>query len=142
MASRTVTDVAPRQLGEPLLPGLFWLRGRGLVERSASGVALGDGDVEADVTDLVKAVGQDVTDEPAQELDWMDGDGVAILCAKGDRVLRNVDQATVADADAMSVAPQILQDVFATIERRLGVDHPVFWKPSHQIRKGFRVIEV
>lgn len=48
-----------------------------------------------------------------------------VLPAKGDMIVVHRQQAVIGDGYAMRIASQILQDVFRSSERRLGVDDPV-----------------
>jgi hypothetical protein len=48
-----------------------------------------------------------------------------IIVPEADHPVLEVEQAGVADRRAMGVPGQILQDLFGTAERRLGVDDPV-----------------
>jgi hypothetical protein len=53
-----------------------------------------------------------------------------ILPAKTHRGIRDREQAVVGDGDAMSVAGQIVKDVFWSAEGWLGIDDPVLFKQS------------
>jgi hypothetical protein len=61
-----------------------------------------------------------------------------ILPAKTHRGIRDREQAVVGDGDAMSVAGQIVKDVFWSAEGWLGVDDPVLLEQSAQ--KGDEVL--
>ena len=51
--------------------------------------------------------------------------GCIILPPEGDAVILEADQAMVRDGDAVRVAGEVVEDVFGTAKRRLGVDHPI-----------------
>ena len=51
--------------------------------------------------------------------------GCIILPAEGDAVILEADQAMVRDGDAVRVAGEVVEDVFGTAKRRLGIDDPV-----------------
>src|SRR5215472_749477 len=51
-----------------------------------------------------------------------------VLPAESDVGVGDVDKPMVGDRDPMRVASQIMQDMFGTAERRLGIDHPIFPK--------------
>lgn len=129
-ADAAAIDVASGQRPEALAPSGG--RGGGLGSRSrdehgACGIQrVGDSGtgVEAIVADLVESVGQDVLHEAAQELDWVERGGLAVLGAKGDGVVGDGGEAAVGDADTMRVAAQVTQDVIRAPERLLGVDDP------------------
>ena len=95
------------------------------------GLALRAGQ-QAVMPDAVKAVGQHVDQEPADELvggqphDLLPVAGLdaVVLPAEGDRLGIGADQAAVRDGDAMGVAAEIGQHRLGAAEGRLGVDHP------------------
>ena len=55
-----------------------------------------------------------------------------ILPAKTHRGIGDREQSVVGDSDAMSVAGQIVKDVFCSAEGGLGIDDPVLLKQSAQ----------
>lgn len=59
------------------------------------------GCIQPEVADLLEAGRQDVLDETVQELDGMQGQGVAVLGEEGDGVWSDIDEPTVSDGDAM-----------------------------------------
>ena len=81
--------------------------------------------------DADKAAGQDVKQEAAQEL--MGGNGHDLLLAavsvvsptEGDAIVFEVQETMVGDGDAVGVAGQVLENVFRSAERRLGIDDPI-----------------
>ena len=87
---------------------------------------------EALVADAVKAVGQHVEEEAADELRRCEGHdlvAVAAFCTvilpgEGDAVVVEADQAAVGDGDAVGVAAEIGEHRFRPGEGPLGVDHP------------------
>ena len=86
---------------------------------------------EAEATDANEAFGQDVDEETSQELIGCDGHdlplaaGCVVLPAEGDAIAFEADQAMVGDGDAVRVAGEIVEDMFGSAERRLGIDDPV-----------------
>ena len=72
--------------------------------------------------------------EATQELRNRDRQGSFLVAmggvspAKGDLVVVDRDQAVVGDGDAVSVAAEILQNMFGTSEGWLAVDHPSMTK--------------
>lgn len=83
--------------------------------------------------DAVKAVGQAVKQEPADELMRRQGHmprcvAAAIIApAEGDAGIVGTDQAAVSDGDAVRVAAEIGEDMFGGTEGRLGVDDPALF---------------
>jgi hypothetical protein len=57
-----------------------------------------------------------------------------ILPTKTHRGIRDREQGVVGDGDAMSVAGQIVKDVFWSAKGGLGIDDPVLLKQSAQKR--------
>lgn len=101
-------------------------------------VGYGSAGIEAMVADLVEAVGQDVLHEAAQEVYWVQRDGLAVLCAEGHGVVGDGGEAAVGDGDTMSVAAQVTQHVIRAPERLLGVDDPGHAsETSHETVEGF-----
>jgi hypothetical protein len=80
--------------------------------------------VEAIVPDLVEAVGKDVEEEAAKELDGVEGDGAAVFGAEGDGIGGDLDEPGVGDGDAMGVAAEILEHVIEFPEGLFDVDDP------------------
>jgi len=48
-----------------------------------------------------------------------------VLPAKGDAIVVESDETMVGDGDAVSVASQVVENMFCPAERRLGVDDPL-----------------
>ena len=48
-----------------------------------------------------------------------------VLPAEGDSIVVEGDETMVGDGNAVSVASQVVEDMFCPAERRLGVDDPV-----------------
>ena len=111
--------------------GQQWGTGGGqqlTAEREFGGaVAVGQ---EAVIADALKAFGQNVQQEAANELVGGERHGllpvaVAIVFpAKADLALVDVDKAIVRDSDAVSVSRDIGQDLFRIGEGRFGIDAP------------------
>lgn len=80
--------------------------------------------VDADVTELVKALWQDMLDEATEELDGVQADATFAAGAEGDAVRAKREDARVGDGDAVSVTAKIFDDMRGTAERALGVDVP------------------
>lgn len=116
-------------------------RGRGSTRASP-----GDdcpGRIEADVTDLVEAGGQDVSDEPAEELRARHGCAVGTTGANGDGVAEAPEDAVVGERNAMGVAAEVFDDVLGTAKGALGVDVPILSTETRgEASKGFGIIEV
>ena len=86
---------------------------------------------EAEVADAMEAVGQGVKEEAAnefagRELHDLGGAGLTvILPSKGDMVVVEGDEAAVGNGDAVSVTPEIGENLGRSAERLLGIDDPV-----------------
>ena len=109
------------------------VRGGGVEMEPAEGeglaaVAVGE---QSEVADLDEACRQDVKQEAADELDRIEGhDAAAVVMsgvspAEAHLSVVETEQPSVGDGDAVGVAGQVLQHVFGSAERRLGVDHPL-----------------
>src|SRR5881409_1542756 len=86
---------------------------------------------KAEVTDTHETSGQDVEEEPAQELRrgqchqaLLVAVGV-VLPAEGDALPVKDQESMVGDGDAMSVAAQVTENLPCASEGRLGIHHPV-----------------
>jgi len=84
---------------------------------------------QAVVAHLVRPFGQDVLQEPPQEL--LGGEchqvgraGGAFLPAKGNLAILQLEDTPVGDGDAVHVAAEIGQHLAGAVESRLGVDDP------------------
>ena len=86
---------------------------------------------QSEVTDLDEAGGQDMEQEAADELDRIQAHDAAAVAmprvppAEAHLAVVEAQQPSVGDGDAMRVSGQILQYMFRSTERRLGVDHPL-----------------
>jgi hypothetical protein len=86
---------------------------------------------EAEVADTNQAFGQNVKKKSAQELicrnghDFVLGAVSIVSPAEGDAIVLESHESMVGDSYAMSVAGQIVENVFGAAEGRLGIDHPV-----------------
>src|SRR6185437_4700924 len=101
------------------------------------------GGVEADVADLVEAVGQHVLHEAPEELDGGEGLGGVAAGPEHDARIGDVEQAAVGDADAMGVTAKVGDDVLGGRERRLRVDVPGELRElGYQTGEGTWVAEV
>jgi len=90
---------------------------------------------EAEVADAVETVGQDMEEEPADELSRLQPHHlgraaiVIVLPGEGDMGLVEGDEAGVGDGDAMGVAAEIGEHLGGAAEGLLGVNDPV--DPPH-----------
>lgn len=86
---------------------------------------------KTEVADAVKAVGQCVKKEAANELVGLELHGLCraalavILPREGDMIVVEGDEAAVGDRDPMGIAAEISQDLGGPAERLLGVDDPI-----------------
>jgi hypothetical protein len=93
-----------------------------------SAVAVGK---QSEVADLDEAGRQDMEQETSDELDRIELQDAAAVVVSGiapPKVHLSVveaEQSSVGDGDPVSVAGQVLQHMFGSSERRLGVDHPL-----------------
>lgn len=55
-------------------------------------------------------------DETVQELDGMEGLGLAVLGAEGNGVWADIDEPTVGDGDAMGVAAEVTKQMLSALE--------------------------
>ena len=86
---------------------------------------------ESEVADANQAAGQDVKQEAAQEL--ISGNGHDLLLAavgiispaEGDAIVLEGHEAMVGNGDAMSVASQVVENMFGAAEGWLSVDDPI-----------------
>ena len=86
---------------------------------------------ESEVADANQAAGQDVKQEATQEL--ISGNGHDLLLAavgiispaEGDAIVLEGHEAMVGNGNAMSVAGQVVENMFGAAEGWLGVDDPV-----------------
>ncbi len=80
--------------------------------------------------------------EAADELDRIEShDAAAVVMsgvspAKAHLAVFEAEQPSVGDGDPMSVAGQVLQDMFGSSERRLGVDHPL--SSAQRMKQGVK----
>ena len=97
-----------------------------------SAVAVGK---QSEVADLDEAGRQDMEQETADELDRIElHDAAAVVVsgiapAKAHLAVVEAEQSSVGDGNPVRVARQVLQHMFGSSERRLGVDHPL--SPAH-----------
>jgi predicted anti-sigma-YlaC factor YlaD len=86
---------------------------------------------EAEVADADQAFRQNVKKKSAQELIYRNGHDFVLAAvsivspAEGDAIVLEGHEAMVGDSYAMSVAGQIVENVFGAAKGRLGIDHPV-----------------
>ena len=90
------------------------------------------------MADADQALGQDVDQEASQELLRRDGHdlllatGSVVLPAEGDSILLERYEAMVGDGDTVSVAGQIMENMFRSSKGRLGIDDPLLGKQLAQ----------
>jgi hypothetical protein len=89
---------------------------------------------KAEKADANEALGQDMQQEPSQELVNRESHlpllvpvGI-VFPAERDLAVLEGDQAMVRDGDAMGVTGQVVQNIFGPTEGRLGVNDPVLTK--------------
>ena len=87
---------------------------------------------EPEVAYLHEPVGEDVEEEPPDELGSLEGHDLLfvtvgiILPEEGDLAILRTDDAVVRDRDPVGVPPEVAEDGLWPVEGRLGVDHPLF----------------
>ena len=86
---------------------------------------------QPEVADLDEAGWQDMEQEAAYELGCIEShDAAAVVMsgvspAKADQSVVEAEESSVGDGDAVGIAGQVLQHVFGSAERGLGVDDPL-----------------
>ena len=86
---------------------------------------------QAEVADADQPFGQNVKKKSAQELICRNGHDLLLAAvsivppAEGDAIVLKGHESMVGDSDAMSVASQVLENMFGAAEGWLGIDHPV-----------------
>jgi len=144
-AMRTDAEVSPGECREARPPVEARRAASGPAEVGGGALArLGRrGSVQADVADLVQAVGQHVPDEASKERHRGKCFCPSVLGAEGDGVLTHGEQAAVGDADAVRVAPEVREHVPGLGEGGLGVHVPGGpGRALHQTREALGVDEV
>ena len=103
---------------------------------------------EAEVPDADETLGQNMDEEPSQELvglerhDLLLAAGCVILPAEGDAILLEGYEAVVRDRDAMGVAGEVVQNVFRPTEGWLGIDDPLLGEElAEELAEAFGVGE-
>ena len=125
-----------------------WIRSRGAEMKPAEGerlsaVAVGK---QSEVADLDEACRQDMEQEAADELDRIEGhDAAAVVMpgvapAEAHLSVIEAEESSVGDGNPMGVAGQVLQHMFGSAERRLGVDHPLSFGARCQAESEMRVV--
>ena len=95
-------------------------------------VAVGE---QSEVADLDEAGRQYMEQETSDELDRIElHDAAAVVVsgiapAKAHLSVVETEQSSVGDGNPVRVAGQVLQHMFGSSERRLGIDHPL--SPTH-----------
>lgn len=91
-------------------------------------VAVGE---QSEVADLDEACGQDVKQEPADELDGIEGHDCTVVVmsgvppAKAYPAVLDAEKSSIGNGHTVRVASQILEHMFGAAEGRLGADHPL-----------------
>jgi hypothetical protein len=109
-----------------------WIRCGGAEMKSAEGerltaVAVGE---QSEVADLDEARRQDMEQETADELDRIELHDAAAVVVPGiapseaHLSVFEAEESSVGDGNPVRIAGQVLQHMFGSSERRLGVDHP------------------
>jgi hypothetical protein len=89
---------------------------------------------KAEVADADQALGQNVDQESAQELNRGDRHDLLLAAvrivfpAKRDSIILERNQSMVGDGDAVRIASEIVQNMLGTAEGWLGIDDPVLAK--------------
>ena len=84
-----------------------------------------------EVAYLHEPVGEDVEEEPPDELGSLKGHDLlliavgVVLPTERDLAILHADDAVVRDRDPVGVPPEIAEDVLGPVEGRLGVNHPL-----------------
>ena len=97
---------------------------------------------QSEMADLDEASRQDVKQEAADELDRIElHDAAAVVMpgvspAEAHLAVLEAEESSVGDGDSMCVVGQILQHMFGSSERRLGVDHPL--SPAHVSKQSMK----
>ena len=143
--TRTQADVASSEMREPFAPAARRPCAQGVAEERPGGLSWRSrcGGVQADVPNLVQAIGQDVLHEATEKFDGRERFGALAFGAESDRAVRDAEQAAIGDADAMGIATQVGQHVRAFFEGGFGVNIPR--QPSdapHQGAQALRVTKV
>src|SRR5258708_1137423 len=104
-AARAVLDVVTGELAQLVRPGRRSVRGGSSrhgwcqsFERLPTCV-VGRSGVQAVMTNLVEAIGEDVLHESAQELDWSQAQRLAVFGAEDHGVLAHKDETAVGDTN-------------------------------------------
>jgi len=92
------------------------------------------------MADLDEAFGQHVENEASKKLMSRQGDGVGAVSAKGDAAMVEGDEAIVADADAMGVPPEVVEELSLIAKGGLLLDDPPDLLES--VAQGERVVRL
>ena len=103
---------------------------------------------EAEVANAHEAFGKYVQQEAAQELICRKGHELllaamsVVLPSEGDSIVVEGDETMVGDGNTVSVASQVVEDMFGPSERSLGIEHPILTEQrSQKSVEGFRFAE-
>jgi hypothetical protein len=131
---RTAGEIGSCPLLYPFGSGLFlragWLRWVQQVAALAESLRLAAVGQEADMTQALKALGQNMQEKAAHELVGRQGHGLAAIAlaaiAKVDAYLTvvNSEDAVVDDGHAMGIASEIGEHLLRSCHRLLGIDDP------------------
>jgi hypothetical protein len=154
MASGTSSDIASSQLSECLDPRgararwkrrgrMLWGPRSELLPRSVELFFRDRGRIQTVVSDLVKAVGQDMLEEAAQEFHVRERGDLAILGAERNGSVGDVYETAIGDGYSMSVPAEVAEHVADFSEWLLRVNDPgLLGSTAHEPREGFWVLEV
>ena len=111
--------------------------------RSVELVFRGRGRIQTVVADLVKAVGQNMLEEAAQEFHVRERCDLAIFGAERNGNVGDVDETAIGDGYSMSVPAEVAEHVADFSEWLLRVNDPgLLGNTAHEPREGFWVLEV
>jgi len=83
-----------------------------------------------------------VQKETPDELDCIDGTGLAVLGVEADLATVEGPQAVIGDANSVGIAPEILKDLGSPTKRLLGVYDPLSVEETRlQLGKFRRIVE-
>ncbi len=100
------------------------------------------GGQEAKVADFDEAFGQDVLQKSPDELLRCERGCLAAAGDKVDAILVHRQQPLVGDGDAMGIATQVVENLFASPKGFLGVDDPLlFVEGVSEASEGFGLVE-
>lgn len=95
------------------------------------------------MTDLVKAVGQDVPNKTPQKLHGREGLCMAVFRSKRDLLVCNVDKAAIGHTHPVCVSTEVLKDMLSVGKGWLHVNIPAnLAEETHQMPESFGIVKV